>query len=142
MLSQFCLYIGFFISIFRWCSYFWQISYDSADRLPHLDASRDEHIQGPFRTHQSIYSVGSQEDRYRWKDDSRVVDQKGTLVVHQNLMQKREDSASQNHEENMHYMENNVNGTLNVYPGGHAGGDNTGVSQFSSPSSRSISPSR
>lgn len=118
-----------------------RISYDSADRFHHLDTSRDEHTQGPFRPHQSLYSVGSQEDRFRWKDDSHMADQKGTLVIH-NLMQKREDSTSHNHAENMHYMENNENGTLKVYPGRQAGGDNAGVSQFSSPSSRSISPSR
>ncbi|KAF5194299.1 transmembrane protein [Thalictrum thalictroides] len=114
-------------------------SNDSTDRLSQLDASRDEHIHGP--SHQTYSAAGSQEDRFRWKDDTPLVDRRGTLVVHQNA--KNVVPSIRNHEESQHYSENNnVNGPLKVFTGGQAGVDNTGVSQFSSPSSRSISPSR
>ncbi|KAF5201326.1 Transmembrane protein [Thalictrum thalictroides] len=114
---------------------------DSNDRLSQLDASRDELIHGP--SHHTYSAAGSQEDRFRWKDDTPLVDRRGTLVVHQNVTHKNVDPSIHNREESQHYSENNnVNGPLKVYPGGQAGVDNTGVSQLSSPSSRSISRSR
>ncbi|PIA40522.1 hypothetical protein AQUCO_02500318v1 [Aquilegia coerulea] len=113
----------------------------STDRLSQLDASRDEHIHGP--SHQTYSAAGSQEDRFRWRDGTPLVDRRGTLVVHQNVTHKNVDPSIRNREENQNYSENNnVNGPLKVFPGRQAGVDNTGVSQFSSPSSRSISPRR
>ncbi|KAF9604158.1 hypothetical protein IFM89_003282 [Coptis chinensis] len=118
-------------------------SNDPADRLSHLDALRDGHIHGPFGARQPFSMVEGQEDRFRWKDETPLVDRKGTLVVHENVMQKNEDPSLHTRAERPHYSENsNVNGLLKVLPSGHAGVDNGGVSQFSSPSSRSISPNR
>lgn len=51
-------------------------------------------------------------------------------------------SSLQTHAENQYHSENNkVNGVLKALPSGQAGVDNVGLSQFSSPSSRSLSPS-
>ncbi|KAL5725165.1 hypothetical protein ACHQM5_008339 [Ranunculus cassubicifolius] len=115
---------------------------DSAERLRQLDVSREDQFQGPMRVHQSFSTASSQEDRFRWRDDSSLVGKRGTLVVHQNLVRNSEDPSLHTREENQHYAENNVNGPLKDFSGGHPVVDNTGVSQFSSPSSRSISPSR
>ncbi|XP_058091666.1 uncharacterized protein LOC131237736 isoform X2 [Magnolia sinica] len=106
------------------------------------DGSRDEHILGHYKAQPPVSAVGNEEERVRWVDHNSSLDPGGTLVIHQNILPKIEDLVLQNHVESQHYSESSkVNGTVKGLPGGQAGVDNAGLSQFS-PSSRSFSPSR
>ncbi|XP_058078969.1 uncharacterized protein LOC131227232 isoform X2 [Magnolia sinica] len=106
------------------------------------DGSRDERIPGHYKTPPPVSPVGNEEDRVRWVDRKSSLDPGGTLVIHQNILPKSEDPVLQNHAESQHYSESSkVNGAVKGLPGGQAGVDNAGLSQFSSPSSRSFSPS-
>ncbi|XP_077244076.1 uncharacterized protein LOC143884411 isoform X2 [Tasmannia lanceolata] len=97
---------------------------------PPVDGSRDDHISGPYRPHLPLPHIGNEGNRVKWTDNSHSLDPHGTLVISQNSIPKTEDSTFQTREENQHYSESNkLNG-------------NAGFSQFSSPSSRSFSPSR
>lgn len=71
------------------------------------------------------------------------MDPHGAVVPHQAVMSNTGNSSLQTHVESHYHSENNkVNGILKALPSGQAGLDNAGLSQFSSPSSRSLSPSR
>ncbi|XP_042497945.1 uncharacterized protein LOC122076612 [Macadamia integrifolia] len=115
---------------------------DTSALRPHSDGL-SEHILGPYRPHQSVSPVENQEDRHRWMDNTSSLGPHGTLVLNQNTVPKNEDPAIQTRSESRHYSEGNkVNGTLKVFSGAQAAGDSAGFSQFSSPSSRSFSPTR
>ncbi|KAL6010984.1 hypothetical protein ACLOJK_001428 [Asimina triloba] len=103
--------------------------------------SKNEQMPHPYKTDSLLSSVVS-EERTRWADQNSSLDPRGTLVIHQNLLPKTEDPVLENHVDSQHYNKSKVDGTLKGLPGGQTGVDNAGISQFSSPSSRSISPSR
>eukprot|EP00268_Persea_americana_P049952 TRINITY_DN539_c0_g1_i1.p1 TRINITY_DN539_c0_g1~~TRINITY_DN539_c0_g1_i1.p1 ORF type:complete len:462 (+),score=108.00 TRINITY_DN539_c0_g1_i1:281-1666(+) len=83
-----------------------------------------------------------EEDKIRWAEN-RSLDPHGAVVSHQAVMSNTGNSSLQTRVESHYHSENNkVNGILKALPSGQAGLDNAGLSQFSSPSSRSLSPSR
>ncbi|KAG9449990.1 hypothetical protein H6P81_009955 [Aristolochia fimbriata] len=106
----------------------------SADGLTH------EHEMGTNKAHLP-FSPTENGDRFRWANNA-TPDPQGTLIIHNNVIPKNEEPASQSHYENQHYSDHGkVNGTLEVHSSGKVGVDNIGFSQFSPPSSRSFSPS-
>ncbi|KAJ4973346.1 hypothetical protein NE237_006520 [Protea cynaroides] len=113
---------------------------DSRALRPH-PSGLNGHIQGPFRPHQSVPSIGNQEDRVRWMDNSTYLDPHGTLVVHQNTVQKNEDHAVQTQSDGQQYSEGSkANGNSKLLSGAQGAGDSAGSSQFSVPSSIPFSP--
>lgn len=96
-----------------------------------------------YKTHHSNSSAGTQVDRNRWVDNRSSLNPQGMLVIHQNGVARREESAVKTSTINQHYFEGNkVNGDLKKFPGTQSGGDSAGPSQYSTPSSRSLSPNR
>ncbi|XP_042498211.1 uncharacterized protein LOC122076761 isoform X2 [Macadamia integrifolia] len=94
------------------------------------------HIQGSYKQHQSVSSVGNQEDRVRWMDNATSLDPLGTLVIHQNTVPKNKDPAMLTQSESQYYSDGNkVNGNSKVLSGAQGAGDSAGFSQLSSPSS-------
>ncbi|XP_043706260.1 uncharacterized protein LOC122655933 isoform X2 [Telopea speciosissima] len=115
---------------------------DSTSLRPHPD-SLNGHVQGPYKPHQSVSSVGNQEDRVRWMDNTTSLDPLGTLVIHQNTVPKNTDPAMQTRSESQHNSDRNkVNGNSKVLSSAQGAGDSAGFSQLSSPSSKSYSPTR
>lgn len=101
----------------------------------------NEQVHGPYEVHQAVSSVDSQEDKVKSMGNTFRVDPSDMLVVHQNLKPNSGGPAVQSHVES-HSDSSKVNGTLKVLPRGQASVDNAGLTQFSSPSSISFSPSR
>ncbi|XP_064935386.1 uncharacterized protein LOC135587674 isoform X1 [Musa acuminata AAA Group] len=96
-----------------------------------------------YKTHHSNSSAGTQVDRNRWVDNRSSLNPQGMLVIHQNGVARREESSVKTSTINQHYFEGNkVNGDLKKFPGTQSGGDSAGPSQYSTPSSRSLSPNR
>ncbi|XP_058008864.1 uncharacterized protein LOC110648159 isoform X2 [Hevea brasiliensis] len=93
----------------------------------------NERVNGPYEVHQSVPSVGDLEDKVKSMGSTSAVHQSGTL--------NREDPAMKSQVES-HSDSSKINGTLKVLPGGQAPVDNAGLSQLSSPSTTSVSPSR
>ncbi|XP_068641746.1 uncharacterized protein [Aristolochia californica] len=103
------------------------------------DGLANEHETGANKAHLPVPPTENG-DRFRWTNNITSNPQ-GTLVVHNNIVPKNENPASQPYYENQHYDNSKVNGILEVHSGGKLGLDNVGFSQFSSPSSRSFSSS-
>lgn len=68
-------------------------------------------------------------------------DLSSTVVSRQDLMQSEMARGMHTYIEN-HFDNSAVNGSLKVIPGVQATSDNSGVSQFVSPSTQSVAPSR
>ncbi|XP_059453233.1 uncharacterized protein LOC132183813 isoform X2 [Corylus avellana] len=83
---------------------------------------------------------GNQEDRLKSTGNTSVAVPPGPLVLHLDLKPDN-DPAIQSPAES-HSESGKINGTLKVFPGGTPPADNTGFSQFPSPSTTSFSPGR
>ncbi|URE34382.1 hypothetical protein MUK42_06219 [Musa troglodytarum] len=102
----------------------------------------NDHVEA-YKTHYSNSSAGTQVDRNRWVDNRSSLNPQGMVVIHQNGVARREESSVKTSTINQHYFESNkVNGDFKKFPGTQSGGDSAGPSQYSTPSSRSLSPSR
>ncbi|KAJ7970094.1 Tripartite motif-containing 29 [Quillaja saponaria] len=87
--------------------------------------------------HQSVPQTGNQENSLKSMGNSAVADSTSTLV----LCQKSKHEAARSNEE-IRSGSSKINGTMKVHPGDQGPADSAGFSQLSSPSIRSISPSR
>ncbi|XP_038721653.1 uncharacterized protein LOC120013785 isoform X2 [Tripterygium wilfordii] len=105
------------------------------------DYPKDERVRGPYEVYQSVHSAGNQEDGLKSVGNTPTVDPSGTLVIQQDLKPSREDSLIESHVGN-NSESSQMNGTFKALTGGRTAVDNTGVYQFSSPSTTSFSPSR
>lgn len=110
---------------------------------PSSDVLRDEHTMGPHKNHLSILQVGNEADRNRWMDNGSSGNAQRTLVIHQNGMPQGDDPSLRSSTGNQQFSDSSkVNGNVKIISGPQTGVDTAGLSQFSSPSSRSLSPSR
>lgn len=115
---------------------FWQKLDASVAQRSHSVDHWSEHVHGSYEVHQSVNSLGNQQDRVKRTGNTSVVDSPGTLVLHHDLEPNR-DSALQSHEVT-HSESSKINGTVKVLPG-QLPTENAG---FSSPLSTSFSPGR
>lgn len=83
---------------------------------------------------------GNREDRVKSTGNASVAVPPGPLVLHLDLKQNS-DAAIPSPAES-HSQSSKINGTLKVFPGGTPPADNTGFSQFPSPSTTSLSSGR
>lgn len=120
----------------------WQRS-ETASLRPSSDALRDDHSVDPYKHHHSNSPEGNEVDRTGWVDISSSLNPQPTLVIHQNGNPESEEPPLEKSTVNPRYSESSkVNGTLNNLPGSQSGAETAGLSQFSMPSSTSLSPSR
>ncbi|KAG6493703.1 hypothetical protein ZIOFF_048697 [Zingiber officinale] len=95
-----------------------------------------------YKTSYSNYSAGHEAER-RWLENHSPLNPQAMLVLHQNGVAGTEESNLDSGTVNQHtYGGNKVNDDLKKFPGVHSGLDSAGPSQYSTPSSRSLSPSR
>ncbi|XP_048327717.2 uncharacterized protein LOC107415802 isoform X2 [Ziziphus jujuba] len=95
-----------------------------------------EHVHGSYEAHQSVNSVGNQQDRVKSMGNTSGVDSPGTLVLRHDLKPNSGGALQSN--EGTQSERSKINGTVKVPPG-QLPTDNAG---FSSPSATSFSPSR
>lgn len=119
----------------------WQKVDESIAQRSHSIDQWNERVHGPYEPHQSVPSVGDLEDRVKSMGITPAVQPSGMLVLHQDLKLNMEDPAIKSRVEN-HSVSSKINGTLKVLSGGQATIDSAGLSQLSSPSTTSFSPSR
>ncbi|WOK93497.1 hypothetical protein Cni_G02195 [Canna indica] len=112
------------------------------------DLSTNDHMEA-YKTHHSNSSAGNEADKSRWVENNlsynphSSYNPQGMLVIHQNGVAGREGPFLETGTTNQHFYENNkANGDLKKNPGIQSGLDSAGPSQYSTPSSRSLSPSR
>lgn len=104
---------------------------------------RDVHAMGPYKTYISNIPGGNKTERVRLMENNSAVNPHDMLVFHQNGTSEIDNHVSQTSTMNQQYPKSTkVNGTLKVSPGVQIGVDSAGVSQRSTPSSRSLSPTR
>ncbi|CAA7402309.1 unnamed protein product [Spirodela intermedia] len=109
-------------------------------------ATRDNHLQESSMTNLSSLPFGNGDDRMRWMDNGssskQQGKQQGTIIIDHNRTDSHEDPFLQINVVKHYLSDNKANGNTKIFPGSQTGVDNAVASQFSSPSSRSISPSR
>ncbi|XP_038707609.1 uncharacterized protein LOC120002839 isoform X1 [Tripterygium wilfordii] len=105
------------------------------------DYPKNVHVRGPYEVHQSVHSAGNQKDGLKNVGNTSTVDSSGTLVVQQDSKPSREDFIIKSHVGN-NADSSKMKGTFRALTGGQTAVDDTGVSQFSSLSTTSFSPSR
>lgn len=104
---------------------------------------RDVHSKGPYETHISKIPGGNESEKVRWMETNPSMDRHDTLLIHQNGTTDLDNPVLGTSTENQPYAESTrVNGSLKVSIGTQFGVDNAGVSQLSTPSSTSHSPTR
>ncbi|XP_020268739.1 uncharacterized protein LOC109844188 isoform X2 [Asparagus officinalis] len=107
------------------------------------DVMRDVHAMGPYKTYISNIPGGNETAKVRWMENNSAVNPHDMLVIHQNGTSEIDNHVSQTSTMNQQYSKSTkVDGTLKISPGVQIGVDSAGVSQLSTPSSRSLSPSR
>ncbi|XP_050237101.1 uncharacterized protein LOC126686868 isoform X2 [Mercurialis annua] len=113
-----------------------------------IDGSEDqrshppnERGRGPYKVRQSASSVGDLEDKVTSISTTAAVDPPSSLVLHQDSRYNNEDPSIKSRMES-HSISSKINGTLKVLPGSQTPVDTAGFSQFSSPSTTSLSPRR
>lgn len=109
---------------------------------PSHDASKDELIPEPYKPLQLVSPAGIEDDKRRWTGNRSTLDPHGNIFTHQNAVPKNENPALQTRDESeLHSANNKMSGVSKGVLLGQAGEDNLGSAQFSSQSSRSLSPS-
>ena len=111
---------------------FWQKADESVAQRPRSVDTWNGRNHGSYE--------GNQEDRLKSTGNTSAAVPPGPLVLHLD-MKPDNDPAIQSPAES-HYESTKINGTLKVFPGGTPPADNTGFSQFPSPSTTSFSPGR
>ncbi|XP_072964498.1 uncharacterized protein [Typha angustifolia] len=108
---------------------------------PSAEVLRDGHKIEPYKSHLSNTPVGNESDTNRWLDYNSSVNPQSSLVLHQMRISEGDEPSLQT--TNQHYTESRkMDGTLKKLPGGQTGFDNGVPSQLSTPSTRSLSPTR
>jgi len=116
---------------------------ETMSRRPSADVMRDAHAMGAYRVHISNIPGGNEAESIGWMENNSSMNPQGSLVIHQNGTPEIDNSVLQTSTGNQHYSESTkMNGSLKVSPGVQTGVDGGGVSQLSTPSSRSLSPIR
>ncbi|KAJ6800003.1 uncharacterized protein M6B38_287050 [Iris pallida] len=107
------------------------------------EATREAHTKIPYKANVSNVPAGVEKGRTSWMDHNSSINPQGTLVIHANGMAEMDNPSLQNSRVDQQYSESiKVNGSSKVPPGSQTGVDGAGASQHSTPSSRSLSPSR
>ncbi|XP_074579917.1 uncharacterized protein LOC141836348 isoform X2 [Curcuma longa] len=88
-------------------------------------------------------SPAGHEAERRWVENNFPLNPQAMVVLHQHGVAGREETHLESVTANQHtYWSNKVNGDLRKFPGVHSALDSAGPSQYPTPSSRSLSPSR
>lgn len=111
---------------------FWQKADESVAQRPRSVDTWNDRIHGSYE--------GNREDRVKSTGNASVAVPPDPLVLHLDLKQNS-DAAIPSPAES-HFQSSKINGTLKVFPGGTPPADNTGFSQFPSPSTTSLSSGR
>ncbi|PKA56732.1 hypothetical protein AXF42_Ash012862 [Apostasia shenzhenica] len=110
--------------------------FESINTMTSIDDLRDE----PQALN---YPVGNDTDKVKRVDHGSSINSHGTLIIPTNGTHESDGASLQPITQNQSYTDSiKVNGNLKVSAGLQSGVDSAGHSQFSTPSSRSISPSR
>ncbi|XP_020097297.1 uncharacterized protein LOC109716331 isoform X2 [Ananas comosus] len=116
-----------------------RIKLEATSFRPSANVIRDDHTVEPRKAHVSNSPISNEADRSRWLDNGPSVNPQGTLV----RVPESDEPSLQTSAGNPHYSESNrMNGTLKKLHGGLATVESAGPSQRSTPSSRSLSPTR
>ncbi|KAG0502604.1 hypothetical protein HPP92_002676 [Vanilla planifolia] len=116
---------------------------ESLNRRASLDDLRDEPSMGSYEVHAANLSAQNVADKVKLMDHGSSMNSDGTLIVPRTGSPENGRPSLQPNARNHQYSDGiKVNGSLKVSAGLQNGPDSAGHSQFSTPSSRSISPSR
>lgn len=105
------------------------------------EVSTNDHVEG-YEPHHSNSSSGNEAERNKWMDNHSSLTSQGILLIHQNGFSGREVPFVETSTNNQQLGSNKVNGDLKKIPLVRFGVEGAGPSQDSTPSSRSISPSK
>lgn len=116
---------------------------ESVSRRDSADDLRDEQSIGTYKAHTTNFSVGNEADKVKLMDNGSSLNSDDTSVVPSDVIRGSDGPSLQTNSINHQYSEAiKVNGNLKISVGLQSGLDSAGHSQFSTPSSRSLSPSR
>ncbi|KAJ6814149.1 uncharacterized protein M6B38_140130 [Iris pallida] len=105
--------------------------------------AREAHTKVLYKENLSNVPAGDEKERTSWMGHTSSINPQVTLVIHGNGISDMDNPSLQTSRVNQQYSESiKVNGSSKVSPGSQTGVDGTGTSQHSTPSSRSLSPSR
>ncbi|XP_065037332.1 uncharacterized protein LOC135672831 isoform X2 [Musa acuminata AAA Group] len=113
----------------------------NATSLKPSEVSTNDHVEG-YEPHHSNSSSGNEAERNKWMDNHSSLNSQGILLIHQNGFSGREEPFVETSTNNQQLGSNKVNGDLKKIPLVRFGVEGAGPSQDSTPSSRSISPSK
>lgn len=116
---------------------------ESVTRRDSADDLGDEPFLGSYEAHATKFSVGNEADNVKLMDHGSSINSNGTSVVPSDGVRRSDGPSLQTNLLNHQYSDYiKANGNLKISAGLQSGPESAGHSQFSSPSSRSISPSR
>ncbi|KAJ8498645.1 hypothetical protein OPV22_009197 [Ensete ventricosum] len=113
----------------------------NAMSLKPSEISTNDHVEG-YKTHHSNSSSGNEAERNKWMDNHSSLNSQGILLIHQNGFSGREEPFIETSTNNRQLGSNKVNHHHKKISLVQFGVEGAGPSQDSTPSSRSLSPSK